>query len=218
MSSKKSNDDRPLLEMIYTSDERGNLIELEPREKLHLAVSSRLHAAVIGMIQRKDGKYLLQWRSAKKLGGERIDVSATTHVRKDETYETALQRSFGKELHIRESVPLTHLFDFRYTEELGDHKENEFCKVYLGRYDGAYEPDHDEIDTVEFMGLEEMKEFVSANEAKATKWFRETVKRMYRIRRGSFATRAFFHPKAFPLAPGGLSSCAQDLAGHHFLE
>jgi isopentenyl-diphosphate delta-isomerase len=166
------------LEMIYTSDEHGNLIELESREKLHLAVSSRLHAAVIGMIQRKDGKYLLQWRSAKKLGGSRLDVSATTHVRKDETYESALQRSFGKELHIKENIPLRHLFDFRYTEELGDHKENEFCKVYLGEYDGGYEPDEDEIDTVEFMSLNEMKNFVGANEKKATKWLRETVKRM----------------------------------------
>jgi isopentenyl-diphosphate delta-isomerase len=166
------------LEMIYTSDEHGNLIELESREKLHLAVSSRLHAAVIGMIQRKDGKYLLQWRSAKKLGGSRLDVSATTHVRKDETYESALQRSFGKELHIKENIPLKHLFDFRYTEELGDRKENEFCKVYLGEYDGDYEPDEDEIDTVEFMSLNEMKNFVGANEKKATKWLRETVKRM----------------------------------------
>jgi isopentenyldiphosphate isomerase len=166
------------VEMIYTSDDRGNLVSLESREKLHLAVSSKLHAAVIGMLQRKDGKYLLQWRSAKKLGGSRLDVSATTHVRKGETYETALQRSFGKELHIRENVPLKHLFDFRYIEELGDHKENEFCKVYSAKYDGRYEPDPDEIDSVEFMELKEMKEFVSKNEAKATKWLRETVRRM----------------------------------------
>jgi isopentenyl-diphosphate Delta-isomerase len=168
----------PAVELIYTSDDKGNLIALEPREKLHLTSSSKLHAAVIGMIRRKNGKYLLQWRSAKKLGGSRLDVSATTHVRKGETYETALQRSFRKELHIRENVPLDYMFDFRYTENLGEHKENEFCKVYTGRYDGAYEPDRDEIDSVEFMGIDELKEFVAKNEKKATKWLRETVKRM----------------------------------------
>ena|SRR5579872_6253681 len=164
--------------MIYTSDEKGNLLSLEPRETLHLAVSSKLHAAVIGMIIRSDGKFLLQWRSAKKLGGSRLDVSATTHVRENESYESALQRSFEKELRIKDIVPLQHQFDFRYQEELGDHKENEFCKVYVGSYNGKYDPNPDEIDSVEFMSVEEMKEFVLAKSERATKWLRETVKRM----------------------------------------
>ncbi len=151
---------------------------LESREKLHLTVSSKLHAAVIGMIQRKDGKYLLQWRSGKKLGGSRLDVSATTHVREGETYESALQRAFGKELGISEVPMLAHLFDFKYIEDLGDHKENEFCKVYCGRYDGEYYPNPDEIDSVEFMSLGDMRNFVSVSEGKTTKWLRETVKRM----------------------------------------
>jgi isopentenyl-diphosphate delta-isomerase len=165
-------------EMIYTSDEKGNLISLEPREELHLAVSSKLHAAVIGMIKHKDEKYLVQWRSAKKLGGSRLDVSATTHVRKNESYESALQRSFEKELRIKQVVPLKHLFDFRYQEELGDHKENEFCKVYVGKYDGSYDPNPDEIDSVEFLTIQELKDFVQTKSEKATKWLRETVKRM----------------------------------------
>ena len=165
-------------EMIYTSDELGNLITLEPREKLHLAVSSKLHAAVIGMIHREDGKYLLQWRSGKKLGGKRLDVSATTHVRRGETYETALKRSLGKELRIVELIPIRHMFDFRYVEDLGDHKENEFCRVYTGKYSGKYDPDPEEIDYVEFMSLHEMKGFIAKNDHKATKWLRETAKRM----------------------------------------
>jgi isopentenyl-diphosphate Delta-isomerase len=164
--------------MIYTSDENGNLISLEPREVLHLTVSSKLHAAVIGMIRRNDGRYLLQWRSAKKLGGSRLDVSATTHVRESETYESALRRSFKKELAITDAFSLKHLFNFRYQEDLGDHKENEFCKVYVGEYDGGYEANPDEIDSVEFMTLEEMKNFVSSKSDKATKWLRETAGRM----------------------------------------
>ena len=165
-------------EMIYTSDEMGNLITLEPREKLHLAVSSKLHAAVIGMICREDGKYLLQWRSGKKLGGSRLDVSATTHVRTGETYETALKRSLGKELRIMDLVPLQHIFDFRYVEELGDHKENEFCRVYTGKYSGKYDPDPEEIDYVEFMSLHDLKDFIAKNDQKSTKWLRETAKLM----------------------------------------
>ena len=165
-------------EMIYTVDESGNLLTLEPREQLHLAKSSRRHAAVIGMVLRKDGTFLLQWRAASKLGGSRLDVSATTHVRKNESYESALQRSFENELRIKTLVPLKHAFDFKYVEELGDHKENEYCKVYIGSYDGHYEPNPQEIDSVEFMNLEEMKAFIKRDEAKATKWLRETVKRL----------------------------------------
>ena len=165
-------------EMIYTSDENGNLLTLEPRRALHLTLSSKRHAAVIGMIVRRDGKYLVQWRAARKLGGSRLDVSATTHVRYGETYESALQRSFEVELRINESLELSHLFDFRYTEELGESKENEFCKVYLAKYDGKCEPNPKEIDKVEFMTCEELKDFVKNKEQDATKWLRETVKRM----------------------------------------
>jgi isopentenyl-diphosphate Delta-isomerase len=170
--------DPALEEMIYTVDEAGNLLILESREILHLAKSSKRHAAVIGMIQRKDGTFLLQWRAANKLGGSRLDVSATTHVRERETYEKALQRSFENELRITQQVPLVHAFNFRYEEELGERKENEFCKVYIGSYDGEYEPNPKEIDSVEFMRLEELKDFLRENDAKATKWLRETVKRL----------------------------------------
>jgi isopentenyl-diphosphate Delta-isomerase len=165
-------------ELIYTVDEWGNLLNLEPRENLHLTKSSKRHAAVIGMILRNDGKLLVQWRASNKLGGNRLDVSATTHVRKGETYESALQRSFENELKVKTLIPLIHAFDFRYEEDLGDHKENEFCKVYFGRYDGKYEPNPEEIDSVEFMTLAELQKFVSEKSEKATKWLRETVKRM----------------------------------------
>jgi isopentenyl-diphosphate Delta-isomerase len=165
-------------EMIYTVDESGNLLVLESREVLHFAKSSKRHAAVIGMIRRKDGRYLVQWRAANKLGGSRLDVSATTHVRENETYEKALQRSFEHELRIKEKVPLVHAFDFRYEEELGERKENEYCKVFIGDYDGKYELNPREIDSIEFMQLDELEKFVKDNGTKATKWLRETVKRM----------------------------------------
>lgn len=165
-------------ELIYTVDESGNLLNLEPRDKLHLTKSSKRHAAVIGMVIRKDGKFLVQWRSSSKLGGNRLDVSATTHVRKDETYESATLRSFQKELNISSKIELVHGFDFRYEEDLGDHKENEYCKVFFVKYDGKFEPDPEEIDSVEFMSLEELQEFVRKKSEKATKWLRETVTRM----------------------------------------
>src|SRR5208283_391743 len=138
-------------ELIYTVDESGGLLTLDFRETLHLAKSSRRHAAVIGMILRSDKKFLVQWRASNKLGGNRLDVSATTHVRSGETYESALQRSFHNELRISTSVPLRHVFDFRYEEELGEHMENEYCKVFFGAYDGIYQPNPDEIESVVFM-------------------------------------------------------------------
>jgi len=165
-------------ELIYTVDSSGNLLSLEPRETLHLAKSSKLHAAVIGMLLRKDDKYLLQWRASNKLGGNRLDVSATTHIRRGETYESAVQRSFENELRIKDPVRLEYLFDFIYKEKLGDHNENEFCKVFLGRYDGKFKPNPIEIDRIEFMTLQDLKKFITQDEGKATKWLRETVSRM----------------------------------------
>jgi len=165
-------------ELIYTVDESGNLLTLEYRETLHLARTSRRHAAVIGMILRSDQKFLVQWSASIKLGGNRLDVSATTHVRSGETYESALQRSFQNELRISNPVPLRHVFDFRYEEELGEHKENEYCKVFFGTYDGIYHPNPEEIESVVFMTLSELKEYVTRDSQKATQWLRETVRRM----------------------------------------
>jgi isopentenyldiphosphate isomerase len=107
-----------------------------------------------------------------------LDVSATTHVRERETYESALQRSFENELRIESVVPLKHAFDFKYEEELGIHKENEYCKVFVGNYEGRFIPNPEEIDSLEFMTISELKNFAIKNESKATKWLRETVKRM----------------------------------------
>jgi isopentenyldiphosphate isomerase len=165
-------------EMIYTVDDSGSLLTLDYREKLHLSKSSRRHAAVIGMILGPSNKFLVQWRASNKLGGNRLDVSATTHVRAGESYESALQRSFENELRIKSKVPLRRVFDFRYEEELGEHKENEYCKVYFGEYAGAFEPNPREIDSVVFMSLGELRDYVVSNSDKATKWLRETVKRI----------------------------------------
>jgi isopentenyl-diphosphate Delta-isomerase len=164
--------------MIYTVDESGNLLVLESREALHFTKTSKRHAAVIGMILKKDGTYVLQWRASNKLGGNRLDVTATTHVREHETYEKALQRSFENELRVAKEIPLKHAFDFRYEEDLGDHKENEYCKVFIGSYEGDYEPNPAEIDSLEYMTLTNLKDFVKNNEKKCTKWLRETAKRM----------------------------------------
>lgn len=165
-------------ERIYTVDELGQLQMLDYRETLHRKATSRRHAAVIGMIQRGDGKFLVQWRASKKLGGDRLDVSATTHVRKGETYESALQRSFENELRVKELIPLRHVFDFTYEEDLGENKENEFCRVFFGTHNGEYAPNPDEIDSLDFMSLDELRGYVKNNEKKCTKWLRETVRRI----------------------------------------
>jgi len=165
-------------ETIYTVDESGTLLTLDYRETLHLTKSTRRHAAVIGMLLRKDSRFLVQWRASNKLGGNRLDVSATTHVRAGETYESALQRSFENELRISEKVPLKHAFDFKYEENLGEHMENEYCKVFFAMYNGKYKANPAEIESVEFMTLSELKKYVADNPQKSTKWLRETVKRM----------------------------------------
>ncbi len=151
---------------------------MQKKEDLHLTTLSKRHAAVIGMVSRKDGKFLVQWRAPNKLGGGRLDVSATTHVREGETYESALRRSFENELGIKELIPLTHAFDFRYEENLGDHKENEYCKVFYGKYDGEYSINSDEIDSVKFVTVQELSELAGEKSGKATKWLKETATRM----------------------------------------
>lgn len=167
-----------LTEMIYKVDEEGNFLGSDLRERLHRKGTAHRHAAVIGLVFDSKNRMLVQWRAKTKLGGNRLDVSATTHVRKGEDYLSALKRCLLHELGIRGRVQTRHLLDFKYEEDLGQNIEVEYCRVFKVSRSGEVLFNKAEIDYVEYVNLEELRARVKKDPSSATKWLRETLDRL----------------------------------------
>jgi isopentenyldiphosphate isomerase len=130
------------------------------------------------LIDNGRGEVLLQRRGRAKLGGERWDVSAASHVRTGETYETAIGRCVLHELGIEQVVPWQSMVSYVYTERIGDHSENEFCRLFTGRYDGPLRPNPSELDELSWVRLADLVAKVRANPTPYTSWLREAVIRL----------------------------------------
>lgn len=120
---------------------------------------------------------LLQRRGNSKLGGNRWDVSATSHVRYGETYETAIVRCLRHELGIVEPIAWRRTLDYLYTERLGTHSENEFCALFTGQYDGALHPNPTELSGVRWLSLADLLAEMNADPLPYTRWLQEAVTR-----------------------------------------
>lgn len=116
------------------------------------------------------------------MGGDRLDVSATTHVRKGEDYIAALKRCLKNELEISGITEITPLLDFKYEEELGENMENEYCRVYKVRFDGKTRVNRNEADYIEYLGLDVLKTRAAREPSTITKWLRETLDRVDSLR------------------------------------
>ncbi|MBI4009596.1 MAG: NUDIX domain-containing protein [Candidatus Aenigmarchaeota archaeon] len=156
-------------ETLILVDDKDNPIGFASREECHQGNGKR-HRAFVVFLFDDEGRVLLQFRSKDKLGGQRWDVTATSHVRKDETYDTAAERCLKHELGI--SVPLQKSGSFTYTEAYEEYSENEYCAVLIGKFNGKVIPNKEEMDRVNYSALDEIKKDVAENPEAYTKWFR----------------------------------------------
>lgn len=159
-------------ETLILVDDNDNPIGTASRDECHKGKGKR-HRAFVVFLFNKKGRVLIQFRTKDKLGGHRWDITATSHVRKGETYDSAAERCLKHELGI--SVPLQKIGAFVYTENYEGHSENEYCAVLVGKYDGKVYPNKKEIDEIKFPTLEEINQGLSEDQSKYTKWFIESL-------------------------------------------
>lgn len=165
-----------MTETLILVDDNDNEIGTASREECHAGKGLRHRAFVIFLFNKKN-ELLVQLRSAKKLGGERWDVSATSHVRKGETYDSAAARCLRHELGIIQELRLEKALSYVYTEQYEGHAENEFCTLLIGDYDGAIDPNPEEMDEVRHVRLSDIAEEIKNSTHDYTKWLRVAVER-----------------------------------------
>ncbi|MBI4093067.1 MAG: NUDIX domain-containing protein, partial [Candidatus Kerfeldbacteria bacterium] len=165
-------------QMLILVDDNDRELGTAPRSECHAGPGKRHRAFVVLLVNSK-GEILMQHRVSKKLGGDRWDGSAISHVLAGETYDSAARRSIKHELCINYPGPLVDYGAFVYTENYGSDSENEYCRVLVGSWDGSFIANPDEMMEAKFVPLAEVIEDVKKDgkHLKYTKWFHLTMEK-----------------------------------------
>ena len=159
-------------EILVLVDDNDNELGTDTRENCHAGKGKR-HRAYTALLFHK-GRMLLQQRSMKKLLWPGAwDVSFTSHVYPGETYQQAASRRARQELDAAVGE-LADVHSFVYFAPQGANAENEFCRVLVGDFDGKIRPNADEMMSVRWVTVGEVRSDLASNPSAYTPWFRLT--------------------------------------------
>jgi isopentenyl-diphosphate Delta-isomerase len=169
--------DDPELDELILVDEHDIAIGYAPKLAAHQN-GGRLHRAFSIFIFNSSGEMLLQRRAAGKyhFGGLWTNACCSHPRRGQETLDAAharLRHEFGFDTDLRE------LFSFVYnaTDPTSGLTEHEFDHVFVGRFDGAPQPNPDEIGQWKWIQPEALLADVKSHPQAYTPWFKLIVER-----------------------------------------
>ena len=130
-----------------------------------------LHRAFSLFLFNDNGELLLQQRSAeKRLWPGYWSNSCCSHPRRGETLSIATLRRLHDELNT--AADLEYVYQFCYQAEFNElGSENELCHVFLGKIDGAIQPNESEIADVRFVSAADMDDELATQPQRFTPWF-----------------------------------------------
>ena len=170
-------------ESLILVDQTGRRTGVAERGVCHQGKGLR-HRAFVTFLFTSDGRFLVQKRAGCKLGGDRWDVSATSHVWANETYGAAINRCLKHELGITAAVRPQYQLAYIYQHQLGGYAENEHCSLFLINYDGPVQGNADEMDEIRWLTFADLSVWFEQDEKQFTQWFAEAFRRMSRQKAG----------------------------------
>jgi isopentenyl-diphosphate delta-isomerase len=134
--------------------------------------SGILHRAFSVFIFNDKKDLLLQRRSEDKLLWPNYwSNSVCSHPRKGESLEIASQRRLDDEMGI--NADLKWLFKFQYQAKFKNlGSEFELCHVLIGKHNGLYFPNPNEIKDLMLIPFEDVEKEITKNEKYYTPWFK----------------------------------------------
>jgi isopentenyl-diphosphate Delta-isomerase len=153
--------------LVNAQDEKIGVIE-----KMEAHQKGLLHRAFSVFIFDKDGKMLLQQRSAQKYHGGLLWTNACcSHPYPDEDVQAAAERRLHEELGF--SIPLEKIFAFTYRAEVENGLiEHEYDHVFTGEYEGVINANSEEVAAYAYHTMEEIVRSLDQNPSNFTTWFR----------------------------------------------
>lgn len=144
------------MELITQVDKKDNVIGARPKSDFD--DPNLIHRSAHILIFNSKGEVLIQKRSSKKkkYPGQ-YDYSVSGTVRYGETYEQTLQREIKEELGI--DIKFKKLFKFSHFDDI----DSAIKVLYIGNYDGDFILQKEEIESIKWVSLEELKEDINNN-------------------------------------------------------
>lgn len=164
-------------ESLILVDQFGRRTGVAERQECHRGAGLR-HRAFVTFLQSRQGELLLQKRAANKLGGSRWDVSATSHVRADEDYASAIKRCLRFELGVEADLSPRYQLAYVYQDKIGQHAENEYCSLFLLDFDGPIEANRLEMDETRWISPVKLRTWFEKAPDQFTSWFSQAFSRM----------------------------------------
>lgn len=157
-------------EKVVLVDPEDNV--LGQMEKMQAHQNGLLHRAFSVFLFNRNGDMLLQKRSAEKYHSPNQWTNACcSHPRYHETYLEAANRRIKEELGIE--AELTKKFHFIYKADVGQGLwEHELDHVFFGLYEGEFQLNKEEVDSVRYISIENLKEEIAGNPENFTEWFK----------------------------------------------
>ncbi len=156
------------LDVISETDE---VIFRETRARVHQL--GLWHRGVHVLLFTADGRMLVQKRSASRAQSPSLlDCSVSEHVQAGESYAEAAVRGLREELGL-ENIALKKAAKFRMNYGVND---NEISELYEGEvHPGAVRFDHEEIDSIQYLSMDELKEILQSQPFRLCGWFVEIL-------------------------------------------
>lgn len=146
-------------------------------EKLEAHLKGVLHRAFSVFLFNDAGELLLQQRAFSKYhsGGLWTNTCCSHPAPGEEIVEAALRR-LNQELGIKDvEVEIVHHFVYKAEFDNG-LTEHEFDYVLKGKYNGVPDLNREEVESVRWISLQQLREEITNSPEQFTFWFRELMK------------------------------------------
>jgi isopentenyl-diphosphate delta-isomerase len=145
--------------------------ELGLMEKMEAHEKALLHRAFSVFVFNRSGQLLLQQRALNKYhSGGLWTNTCCSHPRPNESVADAATRRLMEEMGF--DTPLVKIFDFIYQASFDNGlTEHEFDHVFVGYYDGPFEPNPQEVNDTVYRSMESIQHSLESKEGLFTAWF-----------------------------------------------
>lgn len=157
-------------ENVVLVNNQDEVLGLMPKQQAH--INGILHRAFSVFIFNENGEMLLQKRASDKYHSpEQWTNAVCSHPRIDETYELAANRRLLEELGIQTN--LEEKFHFIYKANVGGGLwEHELDHVFVGKYEGDFNLNPEEVSEVRYVTLENLENEMKNCPQNFTEWFK----------------------------------------------